>query len=1047
MSDATSKSNMDNKDRGVPSPSTTAPPNAGNTASQASNPASNSGSSGPERNAPGAAILPPNQLKYVDPSLDAFVPIGIFGEVNGNVAAAIRGRSRPVSKAASRVDLAATTSNATLSSTISSTARPLSTTTPSMRKTMSKESVRGRGLDDQQPESSDKNHSVRPLSGAPQKMRSSASSMLSEDDHFKSFDQVNYKRVRHSSVTPSTYTQASRIMNAPASLEGAIEKAVFYNEIVDAYNDGVEDTEAFERASAAVREYQSANENAQETFSEYAIDQKGKSKSTIAEQNESFPVASRFDFHEITSQRGSTVERKRPTHRVHVEGSEIHANYDESNYDHPSWPPLTSSKHPKNADAYRKGKGAGNLKGLVENVIRPAIRDTLATPDIAGVYKPPDMKMARILFQKLKLTIDDYDYAIRADANESAREMLISYRKSIEAVETRTRKQVAHEFEKRINHDECNSKIAHMEKEIDILRSTAKSAINVTEKLQKEVDDLRVYKSSAEQESKILLADVAKRRLHCAALRRRLKASQQALEETEKYVGSLEAELAVALASNNAAAISGTPRLSLLGHLEGNESSRKWSNALKSLKRRLSKNGHRLEDEDGALSTSGDESDASAKSRPYSRNAKVITLSDAEEELKAIADSEEMSEGRDRISVVTKTKVESDEDVDIDEEEWEMWCKENDFRRPGWNKSTATNVLNQAPPPSVIHIGDNPLMGVADAVEYVTESASTIGASQVAAMSGAISAISATETPTEAEASLKKKMMRDAFLAKVHSKCRSEMDNLRRLIQNEKAAKKAALNMAPRKKEALYRLIDILEQVLEFAPTNPETPPNPNLSLSRYTTEIKSLLSTLTASPNLPNPGAIEPIQESESLHNLSESWKPRPSSSSRSKSTVTPTSRPVSASTSRALNNPPQGYTTYLQTLEIRDVKTLDTFTRPNVYADDSSSKKGLVASKNEFGSPSAPRKLMRPGSAPVREYAGNTLTPSMGISTDKALLVKHPRPKSAGVAVRKGGGGLVTVAPVRLGIRKETPECKREKLLEIMVGPSRPQSARIGK
>ncbi|KAJ3167617.1 hypothetical protein HDU88_002063 [Geranomyces variabilis] len=51
----------------------------------------------------------------------------------------------------------------------------------------------------------------------------------------------------------------------------------------------------------------------------------------------------------------------------------------------------------------------------------------------------------------------------------------------------------------------------------------------------------------------------------------------------------------------------------------------------------------------------------------------------------------------------------ADEDQEDEDAVWEEWCQTKTFSRPSWDMSTASKLLSQKAPPSVIHIGENGL--------------------------------------------------------------------------------------------------------------------------------------------------------------------------------------------------------------------------------------------------------------------------------------------------------------------------------------------------
>ncbi|KAJ3333489.1 hypothetical protein HDU76_007478 [Blyttiomyces sp. JEL0837] len=698
------------------------------------------------------------------------------------------------------------------------------------------------------------------------------------------------------SSTFVSFIQANRIMNQQTTVDSAQEKALFWDAVGFAANEGDDDMNAIDKGNQAIKAYQDEKKRQKEeaeALAEEAAERAASEKllnagSSIAGES---PASTRKSSAITTSPRVQALKNeannadanrrgsgnkdkdkkdsdkgtnRRKSSIVDVAlavaatrrqsqmaddgssaresvyatttsvpmastpgppGSTIHSDYDHVPGAQPTWPDFNSPKHPRFGHGYRKSLGGGSLKGFVNKIVRPSVKTTI---NDGFDWRDIDMSTIRVMHKKLMFAIDDYDYVTQSDSNARASGMLESYKQSVENVEVLTRKKVAAEYEKRINHHECDAQIHNLRKENKIMKEETSRTMTLNSELSKEVEDLRLFKSNAEAETKILLGDVAKRRLQCSALRRRLKLSIQRSEEAERYAATVEAELAVAHASLMAAGVGPviTPRVSVMSALsnynsfsdtklatanaEGgggganNMATPSTGNNIGRLsrafwKRRRSsawamKGGqHQRSDDENTDGGGVTNSDSEGASGHRSRTGRDVSDSERDDTM----DEEE----------------EVDEDDDINEEEWEQWCKETEFSKPTWNRSTATKLLSQAPPPSVIHIGENPLAGLAEAVETVaatSTSSNTTGAAVVAAVSGAATAMNMEIT----EDSAVKKMKKDEFLAKVHNKCHKKIQKIRDLLENERMARKQLTIFAGKKSKLLNLLEDCLRDEL-----------------------------------------------------------------------------------------------------------------------------------------------------------------------------------------------------------------------------------------
>ncbi|KAJ3194760.1 5'-3' exoribonuclease 2 [Irineochytrium annulatum] len=478
----------------------------------------------------------------------------------------------------------------------------------------------------------------------------------------------------------------------------------------------------------------------------------------------------------------------------------------------PKWPEPSSANHPKNGKGFKSSSGGGSLKGVINAIVRPAIHGKKY-----GTAGTGDINTIRMLYRKLLLTIDDYDTVTLSDANERAKDMLESYRTSIEMVETLTRRRVITEYEKRINHTECNSKINRLSKEYKIMKEETMRTIKVNEELQVEVEELRRYKSNAEAEAKILLSDVAKRRIVCTALRRRLKAATERADEAERAAVALEADFAVQAASFGHRAhrpsMQWRPREASIVPSEGRASviSRRRRGSIFLKPGKTLGSGDEM-GEDAGVSQSECEGEGMGRSVTPLGTGRAATPSERKRRKSCAPSNGGHSSPEASGTDAAATSEDDDDDLydGVNDEEWEEWCKGHDLMRPNWNISVKTKAA--ADPMSIVHIGNSPSAGVAEAVGMVADVLQSGGAAQVAADSGAAAAVTYGDDNVHAkEETLCRK---NEFMEKVHHKCRREIKSLRKMLQHEKKSRRETVKATVDRGLNMASLIQTLEESL-----------------------------------------------------------------------------------------------------------------------------------------------------------------------------------------------------------------------------------------
>ncbi|KAI8616926.1 hypothetical protein BC830DRAFT_1167426 [Chytriomyces sp. MP71] len=388
----------------------------------------------------------------------------------------------------------------------------------------------------------------------------------------------------------------------------------------------------------------------------------------------------------------------------------------------PRWPDdIRSLGHPFTSPLNRTPSLSVLLKQIVAPAVRRGIREGM--PDL--------MIQARILHNKTHRLMDQFCHGLDAEYHTRARDMLLAYRESVVTIETKTATRIAKEWEARANHSELYARIAKLENENASLKKHSLDTLAMNSALQREVQDLRRDNSNNRDEYAILISENARRKLKCASLRRQLKRLRQAiedqLEETDAHY-----------------------------HASFRDSSRRSRVPLARDSRRNRDSGARESSGNGTDSFTEDSGGETSRKGNYGGN-----------------------DNRDNLG--------SDDDIngseeDLNDEDWETWCRDTQFTKPNWNKSTASKILSQKAPPSVIHIGENPMAGIMPLEDTVSVTTTKRG------------------TDTYSASGDEKFSAKDTLKTRLHAKCKREIERLREVVELERAkvVKYKAANGSPR---------------------------------------------------------------------------------------------------------------------------------------------------------------------------------------------------------------------------------------------------------
>ncbi|KAI9013178.1 hypothetical protein BC832DRAFT_590135 [Gaertneriomyces semiglobifer] len=269
-----------------------------------------------------------------------------------------------------------------------------------------------------------------------------------------------------------TIVQSAKLINAPTTQDTALEKAAFYDRMVNVLGEGGAEAEAL------VMGVQAAKDVRQE----------------LAQLKE-----------------GRAGEES-------LTGLETSASSDSAQ-------PLGSAGASTNNTLSSRPSSAKKLKNFLTSLIRPTVAP--ATSNDTSAPAPPinvqgvSMPALRLLHKQVIAAMDEYEGCVMGESMERESDLLAASKRAVEKAKEDTRLRLVAEYEKETNHTSCNLKIDHLESENKILHTESKRLLTENKSLQEELDSLRHFKESAEEEYDLLVKDLARRRLLVRSLKER----------------------------------------------------------------------------------------------------------------------------------------------------------------------------------------------------------------------------------------------------------------------------------------------------------------------------------------------------------------------------------------------------------------------------------------------------------------------------------------------------------------------------------------------
>ncbi|KAI9101748.1 hypothetical protein DFS34DRAFT_428635 [Phlyctochytrium arcticum] len=343
--------------------------------------------------------------------------------------------------------------------------------------------------------------------------------------------------------------QSAKLMSSPTTTESALSKARFYDSIIESLGDGVEEGVALAEAVRAAKEVSAGGGGGAAASPLVSKDsgQRNISGSTMrlagAEPTAVTALASRRQ-----SLSSSPVPPQNPSIPPHLVLGTIPATDSEA----PSPRPSTNvSPHPSRAPTPAAAtSGRNKLKGLFNNVIKPSLAmdpkygtggGSSAGGAAAGAGQAAgsasSMAKMRMLHRKLQNTVDEYDTVTLDEAYGRERQLLESTRLQLEKTREDVRRAVTAEWEKRCKHDACNSKISMLSRENFLMKDETNRTMKINRELTTAVQALSVFKSNAESEQKLMVNELARRRLRTRTMRKKLNTLRARLKELEERTG------------------------------------------------------------------------------------------------------------------------------------------------------------------------------------------------------------------------------------------------------------------------------------------------------------------------------------------------------------------------------------------------------------------------------------------------------------------------------------------------------------------------------
>jgi hypothetical protein len=345
--------------------------------------------------------------------------------------------------------------------------------------------------------------------------------------------------------------------------------------------------------------------------------------------------------------------------------------------------------------------------------------------------EPLEFRKIRQNHYRITMLMSEFDQIAEAVINEREKEVSQTHEKSLKYKLSDQRKKLIEEYKKKISHEKCISQITTLTDECTYLRKEHEKDIQQGYNVISEMVELKHFKTSAGQEHKILLEELAKRRIKNKRLTKQIKKLKMQLDYKNGHITECLEE------DNSIRKLRNTVNKNY--DSDANQSGNNTVNEIKSTPKRKSRpqSGHSVvsfqEDtsngkshkerirpqsgisavsfQDTASSTVDSEkksedqmtlrsADSSAKKQSQSISSNV---SFHEQDTEYHTETAKTDNGSSE-KLTAKKEVENNSNSESSNEVEDTTADEDESysRRPEWNKSTATNLLSRNAPSSAL---------------------------------------------------------------------------------------------------------------------------------------------------------------------------------------------------------------------------------------------------------------------------------------------------------------------------------------------------------
>lgn len=154
---------------------------------------------------------------------------------------------------------------------------------------------------------------------------------------------------------------------------------------------------------------------------------------------------------------------------------------------------------------------------------------------------PPEFSRIRVAHRQLLLAVNSYDDIMESAIQDKEAAIQRESAQKIRDTEVNLKRKLEFEYGSKIDHNNCNVHINSLTKELAVIKEELVKTTTSYSRQQTELQDLRIFKSNAEAEAKLLVNELAKRRAQCSVLRKRL-AAINATVTVEQKVNAMKAD-------------------------------------------------------------------------------------------------------------------------------------------------------------------------------------------------------------------------------------------------------------------------------------------------------------------------------------------------------------------------------------------------------------------------------------------------------------------------------------------------------------------------